>query len=341
MRRGMCGLALAVMLGSAAGAQWPPVASPPKPTQPAKPVEPPPDEQEPTIRVNVELVNLFFSVRDKKGAFIANLEKNDFDVLEDGKKQEVRSFARETDLPLTLGLLVDVSKSQENLIDIERDASLAFFTQVIRQKDLAFLIGFGADSELLQDLTNSVPLLERGLKDLRLNAGATGVYTPSTFPTPGGPRGTVLYDTVWLAAREKMREEVGRKALIILTDGDDVGSRIKIEEAIEAAQRADTIIYPILYEDPRYTNPFFGGVSGEGPMQRLARETGGTVFRVDRKHSLRNIYDQIQQELRSQYALSYSSSNPARDGSFRRIEIKTAKKDYKVQARRGYYAPKD
>lgn len=306
----------------------------------AQPPEPPPSDQ--VIRVDVNLVNLFFSVRDRKGAYIATLGKDDFTVFEDGKPQEIRFFSRETDQPLTLGLLVDVSRSQEALIEVERSASSRFFQRMLRQKDMAFLISFGVDAELLQDYTGSPALLARALEKLRLNAGVSGMSpTGSPLPLPGGGRGTVLYDAVWLASKEKLRGEVGRKALVVITDGVDVGSRVKLQEAIEEAQRADAIVYVILFEDPRYTSWQYGGVSGEGAMRRMAEETGGRVFRVSRRESLDDIYDTIQTELRSQYSIAFAPSNQARDGSFRRVEVKTRNRDYRVQVRRGYYAPQD
>jgi VWFA-related protein len=305
-----------------------------------QPPEPPPSDQ--VIRVDVNLVNLFFSVRDRKGAYVATLGKDDFTVFEDGKPQEIRFFSRETDQPLTLGLLVDVSRSQEALIEVERSASIRFFQRVLRQKDMAFLISFGVDAELLQDYTGSPAPLASGLEKLRLNAGVSGMSpTGSPLPLPGGGRGTVLYDAVWLASKEKLRGEVGRKALVVITDGVDVGSRVKLQEAIEEAQRADAIVYVILFEDPRYTSWQYGGVSGEGAMRRMAEETGGRVFRVSRRESLDDIYDTIQTELRSQYSIAFAPSNQARDGSFRRIEVKTKNRDYRVQVRRGYYAPQD
>ncbi|MBI5083529.1 MAG: VWA domain-containing protein [Acidobacteria bacterium] len=311
--------------------------------QPAQPQKPKPEEDlGPTIKVDVDLVNIFFSVRDKKGAYLPSLTKDDLDLYEDGKRQELKFFSRETDLPLTIGLLVDVSRSQEALIEEERRASFRFFSQVLRKKDMAFIISFGADSELLQDYTASPQLLQQGLGLLRLNAGVSGMSpTGSPVPVPGGGRGTVLYDTVWLAAREKLRSEVGRKALVVITDGVDVGSRIKIEKAIEEAQRSDAIVYSVLFEDPRYTSWQYGGMSGEGPMRRMAEETGGRVFRVDRKNSLSDIYNVIQQEMRSQYACGYTPPGAAKDGEFRRIEIRPKNKDLKVQVRKGYYAAKD
>lgn len=304
------------------------------------PPKPADDDQGPTIKVDVDLVNVFFSVREKKGTYVSNLAKDDLELLEDGKPQTIKFFTRETDLPLTIGLLVDVSGSQGALIEEERSASYKFLAQVLRKKDEAFIISFGVDSEILQDFTNSPGLLRQGLEGLRLNAGVSGM-SPTGSPLPGSGRGTVLYEAVWLAAKDKLRNEVGRKALIVITDGNDVGSRIKIEKAIEEAQRSDSIIYSILFEDPRYTSMMFGGSSGEGPMRRMAEETGGRVFRVDRRNRLEDIYSIIQQEMRSQYAIGYMASNQARDGTFRKIEIKSKHKDQKVQVRKGYYAPGD
>jgi VWFA-related protein len=310
-------------------AQAPPNSQPPKPAE---------EDAGPVIKVDVDLVNVFFSVRDKKGGYIANLSKDDLEVLEDGKPQEIKFFTRETDLPLTIGLLVDVSGSQGALIEEERSASYKFLAQVLRKKDEAFIISFGVDSELLQDFTNSPGLLRQGLAALRLNAGVSGM-SPTGSPLPGSGRGTVLYEAVWLAAKDKLRSEVGRKALIVITDGNDVGSRVKIEKAIEEAQRSDAIIYSVMFEDPRYTSMAFGGSSGEGPMRRMAEETGGRVFRVSRRERLEDIYNMIQQEMRSQYALGYVATNQAKDGSFRKVEIRSKNKDQKVQVRKGYYAP--
>jgi VWFA-related protein len=295
--------------------------------------------QDDTIKVDVDLVNVLCTVRGKNNALIGGLEKGDFHLFEDGKEQEIKYFTRETDLPLTIGLLVDVSGSQERLIDIEHRAASQFFKSVLRSKDLAFIISFGKDSELLQDSTSSPTLLEDGLKQLRLNAPVGGLH-PGPVPTQQNQAGTVLWDAVYLAANERLRSEAGRKVIVVITDGVDEGSRKTREQAIHEAQLADTVVYSIDYSDPAfYGGGFgFGGGGGEAELRKMSDETGGRVFKVDRKNSLDDIFKQIQDEMRSQYAIAYSPTNPKKDGTYRKLEFKMANKDYKVQARKGYYA---
>lgn len=295
------------------------------------------DASDAVIKVNVDLVNVLCTVRGKNGQLLGNLEKPDFRLYEDGKEQEIKYFTRETDLPLTLGLLVDVSPSQERLIETERQAANQFFQKVLRPKDQAFLISFGHEAELLQDSTNSASLLRKGLDDLKLN-GAVGGLQPGPVPTAQNTAGTILYDAVFLAADERLRSEVGRKAIIVITDGVDTGSRKSRDEAIAAAQKADAIIYGIYYYDAGAYGYYGGGGGGDGVLRRMAEETGGRMFRVDRRNTLDDAFREIQEEMRSQYALAYSPSNEKKDGTFRKIEIKMASKDQKVQTRKGYYA---
>jgi VWFA-related protein len=291
-----------------------------------------------TIKVEVNLVNVLCTVRTKSGGLIGNLEKSDFKIYEDGKEQEIKNFTRETDLPLTIGLLVDTSKSQERLVDIEKRAAYQFFSKVLRQKDEAFLMQFGAEAELLQDSTNSPRLLQKGLDELRLSVPLGGLH-PGPVPTMQNQAGTILYDATYLAANEKLRGEVGRKAIVLITDGVDTGSKISRDKSIEAAQKADSIIYSIYYVDrAAYGFGSFGGGGGEGELRRMSSETGGQVFKVERNHALDDIFQEIQDEMRSQYAITYQPPNPKRDGSYHKIEIKVAGKDYRVQARKGYYA---
>jgi len=301
-----------------------------------------PAQDESVIKVDVSLVNILCSVHNKNNGLVGNLEKKDFQIFEDGKEQEIKYFTRETDVPLTIGLLVDTSGSQERLIDIERRAAYEFFSKVLRTKDLAFLIQFGAEADLLQDSTNSPRLLQDGLNQLRLSVPVGGLH-PGPVPTQQHTAGTILFDAVFLAADEKLKGEVGRKAIVLITDGVDTGSRISREKAIESAQKSDAIIYSIDYEDPSAYGHGFGTISigggqGDRDLGKMSSDTGGRVFKVDRRNSLDDIFRQLQDEMRSQYAIGYTSTNPKKDGSYRKIDIKLAEKDYKVQARKGYYA---
>jgi len=297
-------------------------------------------KEEPTIKVEISVVNVFFTVRNKQGGLVGNLNKDDFTVYEDGKEQTVRYFQRESDLPFTMGLLIDVSPSQGNLIDIEKEAASQFFGSVLRPKDLAFLIAFGGDADLLQDYTSSPKLLRAGLNGLKVNASVGGLQ-PGPVPTVFNPKGTVLYDAVYLAAHDQLHGQVGRKALILITDGEDEGSHYKIQDAIEQAQKADAIIYSIEYVDPGFYYRQGGSYGGDSALNRMSNETGGRLFRVEKKHPLTEAFKEIEDEMRSQYALAYAPTNTARDGSYRKIEIRPSNREYKVRARKGYYATKN
>ena len=299
---------------------------------------PEPQDDLPTIKVDVDLVNVMFTVRNKNGALVPTLTKDDLSVFEDGKQQTAKYFTRETNLPLTIGLLVDVSGSQETLIPQEKHAAGQFFDQVLKPKDMAFLISFGADAELLQDATSSAKLLKRGLEGLRLSTSVGGLH-PGPVPTSAKQKGTILYDAVYLAANEKLKNEVGRKAIVLITDGMDYGSSYKLKDAIEMAHKADVMIYSIYYVDQRgYYNRGFG--ASDGDLKKMSEETGGRLFHVGRSNGLDEIFRQIQEEMRTQYALAYSPTNASRDGSFRKLEIRPNDKTLKVQARKGYYGSK-
>src|SRR5437867_10179697 len=247
-------------------------------SQSKKPAEP---EDIPSIKVDVDVVNVLCSVRNKAGGLVSSLGKDDFALLEDGKPQTIKYFTRETDLPLTIGLLVDISGSQARLIEDERRAAFQFFSQVLRKKDMAFLISFGPECELLQDFTNSARLLQSALEGLHVESGVGGLH-PGPVPTGGTPRGTVLYDAVYLGATDRLQKEVGRKAMVLITDGEDQGSRLKKEAAIEAAQKADSIIYSIYYVDRAayFGHGGFGMGVSDGALKQMSDETGGRLLRV-------------------------------------------------------------
>jgi VWFA-related protein len=301
------------------------------------------DKDEPltTFKAQVDVVQLFFNVKDKKGGLIAGLNKDDFQILEDGKPQTVKYFAAESNLPLTLGILIDSSPSQDRVLGMEKEVGVAFLQQILREKDLAFIISFDAEIELLQDFTNSIPSLRKGLNRARIGTGGAtppipGVQGP--VPTMERPCCTALYDAVYLASHDELAQQVGRKAMILLTDGEDEGSRLKLRDAIEAAHKADSICYVLLVADRGFYG--MGGYSGDSAMKKMAQETGGRLIDVGNKpEKLKKAFDEISAELRSQYNIGYVPTNTKRDGGFRKVEIKTAKdKDYKIQARSGYYA---
>jgi VWFA-related protein len=299
------------------------------------------EDQKPTetLKVNVNVVQLFFNVKDKKGALIPNLTKDDFQILEDGTPQTVKYFNAESNLPLTLGIMIDASGSQRNVLDMEKEVGASFLRQILRDKDEAFVISFDISVDLLQDFTRDVHRLQAALNKAKVNVDYTSGGIPGMgggpLPTNNSP-GTLLYDAVYLAAHDMLAKEVGRKAMILLTDGQDEGSRLKIRDAIEAAQKADSIVYVLLCAD----RGFYGGIGyfGESDMKKLTEQTGGRVINVGNKlDKLREAFDQISAELRSQYNIGYTPTNTKQDGSYRKLEIK-CKQNYKIQARSGYYA---
>ncbi len=293
----------------------------------------PGQDRQGTIRAQVELVNLFATVRDKHKKLITDLTQNDFHVFEDGQEQKLSFFSHETSLPITLGLLIDTSGSEERMLPTEQEAASRFLARVLRKEDLAMVITFDLDVDLLSDFTADRAQLERAIQRARINAPAQPATVQGPLPQRG-PKGTNFYDAVYLAAREKLSSEAGRKALVILTDAQDNGSKVRLEEALEAAQRTDTVIHILLVADPMY------GGGDEGVARKLAEETGGRMIAVRSQKKLEEAFDQISEELRSQYTLGYYPSNNTRDGRFRKIKVETTNHDMHVLTRRGYYAPK-
>ncbi|MGA2607689.1 MAG: VWA domain-containing protein [Terriglobia bacterium] len=329
-------------------------------------------QQPPTISVNVKVVNVLATVRNKQGEIVRNLTKDDFMLEEDDRPQSIGYFARETDLPLTLGLLVDTSMSQRRVLDQERSASSTFLDQVLRvNKDMAFVIHFDREVELLQDLTSSRQKLESALGLLQTPQPTQegGSNSPGSGPgsrrrAGGGGGGTLLYDAVYLASNELMKKQQGRKALIILSDGVDRGSKETLASAVEAAQRADTLVYSILFADEQgygsgggFGGRGMGGMGGMGRhgggrgrypqetrpdgkkiLERISKETGARLFEVSKKQPIEQIYDRIQEELRNQYSLGYTPDRADAGAGYHKIRLVAKQKDLTVQARDGYYA---
>jgi VWFA-related protein len=343
-------------------------------------------QQVPTYSSNVKVVNVPATVRTKKGEIVRDLSKDDFTLAEDGRPQSIKYFAKESDLPLSIGLLVDTSGSQRRLIEQERSASYVFLQQMMREgRDKAFVIHFEGEVELLQDLTSSRQRLESALDALQGPQmqrsgggypgqggggypGSGGGGWPGSgggWPGSGGGGrrgsgrggmrggGTALYDAVFLASDEVINKQEGRKALITLSDGVDNASRISLERAIESAQRADTMVYSILFVDKDAYGGGFGGRGGGGPwgrggsggestavgkkvLERISQETGARMFEVSKKQPIGEIYAQIQEELRNQYSLGYTPDRI--EGGYHKIQLATRQKDLIVQARDGYYA---
>jgi VWFA-related protein len=329
-----------------------------------------PQEGQSKIAVDVKTVSVLATVRDKHGRIIPNLGKDDFVLEEDGQPQTINYFAHESDLPLRLGLLVDTSLSQRKVLDDERSASYSFLDQLLRQdKDLAFVIHFDKEVELLQDFTPSRPKLQEALQKLstpQMESGGSGNSAGGRGGRGRGSRGgrTLLYDAIFLASDELMSKQQGRKALIILSDGVDRGSKETLAEAIATAQRADTIVYSILFADEEEANRH-GGFRMGGPMggarggmgggrggryprqeerpdgkkilEQISRETGGRLFKVSKKETVEKIYAEIQEDLRNQYSLAYTPDKDNKVG-YHKLQLTVPKqKDLVVQSRDGYY----
>ncbi len=330
-----------------------------------------PQEAQPKIAVEVKTVSVLATVRDKHGKIIPDLTKDDFQLDEDGRPQTINYFAHESDLPLRLGLLVDTSLSQRRLIDQERSASYSFLDHLLREdKDLAFVIHFDREVELLQEFTPSRPKLQAALQALQTpqfegatsGGGRGGNGGGGGRGSHHGGGGTLLYDAIFLASDELMSKQQGRKALIILSDGVDHGSKETMAEAIATAQRADTIIYSILFADEEGSSRpggfsmggpggMHGGVGGghggryprqeERPdgkkiLEQISKETGGRLFKVSKKETVEAIYAQIEEELRNQYSLAYTPDKGNTVG-YHKIHLAAKPKDLVVQARDGYY----
>jgi VWFA-related protein len=320
-----------------------------------------------TFSTNVKVVNVFATVRDKLGHVVNDLTQSDFLLDEDGRTQVIRYFSRETDLPLTLGLLVDTSGSQRNVLADERLASYHFLDKMMRQdKDMAFVIHFDFEVELLEDLTSSRQTLRKALDELEIGTGQRQGNRGSGRGGGGYPGGrgrggragggTDLYDAVYLGADDLMRKQHGRKAMIILSDGVDTGSKLSLPEAVESAQRSDTLVYSILFADPdaygfgvpggfggrrRGGGTPGGGMGNEGGgktvLQRIASETGGRFFEVSKRMPIDKVYEAIQEDLRSQYSIGYTPEGGPNNTEYRRIHLTTRQKGLLVQTREGYY----
>ena len=279
------------------------------------------------IRVDVELVNVLCAVRDQHGAYVKGLNKDNFEIREDGKIQEITHFARDVDSPMTVALLLDVSGSVANIIATEKTAGQRFFEDVIRAGDQAMLVGFADRIAVWQDLTGSKALLQEALE----RAGPHALPAGDAETRARG--GTLLYDAVALVAGQKLKRLPGRKTMILITDGVDNGSIANIAKAVQAAQEADAVVYGIHYVDEEHS---YSRRDGFGALEKLTMPTGGRSFDVSSKIPLSKVFTDIGEEMRNQYGLGYRPPG-LKDGAHHKLEVKLTKSGLKVQARSGYY----
>jgi VWFA-related protein len=276
------------------------------------------------IKVDVRVVNVLCAVYDGRGALVTNLTKDDFEVRENGKPRTIRYFARETDLPLTIAMLVDVSGSVRNFLRAEKDTAVEFFRKVLREKDQAMLTGFSSTVALWRDFTPSVSLLRDALEGMH-------AVPFKGLPKDGGPMPTtLLYDAVTSTAMNKLKDLSGRKAMVIISDGIDIGSRASLEVAVRQAQTANAIVYSVCYPNPHE--------SGCGYLKSLSDPTGGRMFDLGGKTPLAEIFRTIEDELRSQYSLAFVPDGTARPGVFQKLQVRVEGRGMRVLARKGYYA---
>lgn len=314
----------------------------PKPRDPADGGQ---DGGDDGIKIETQLVSVPFTATDKRNRYINDLAKENIQVFEDGKPQEIFSFVRESDLPLTFAILFDVSGSQQYSIPQQREAASLFFRRIMRaDKDLAAIVTFRRDIEVRQKLTSNVRSITRALDDIRFEEGSAQSRggTPPVVLDPG-ITGTSLYDAVYVTADEMLSREAGRRVIIVLTDGDDTTSQYKRDQASDMALRTEAQVY-VIGIPPAAPNGYGGynyGSVNRGDMSRMCEATGGRAFFPQRESDYVAAFQQIEEDLRQQYIVSYSPENTNRDGKFRAISIKVNRpdsKDLRVLTRKGYYA---
>jgi VWFA-related protein len=312
----------------------PPKPGQEKPDKNKKTAEAGQDEQ--VLKIGTQLVTVPFNVTDKKNRYINDLTKDDIEVLEDSKGQQVFSFERQTDLPITIAMLIDISGSQEYTLGDEVATGKTFFRRVLRpKKDLAAVVTFEHESVLVQDLTSDIDKLLRALDEVRVPAQSVTMRRGGTPPiNNSGVGSTAMFDSIYSVSSELLRREAGRRVIILVTDGEDTSSAIKMREAIERTWRSEIIVYSIGIGGPM-------GVDS-GTLKKIASETGGRAFFPKNSTDLDTAYAQIDEDLRSQYILAYTPANAVKDGSFRTIQVKIKNhSDLTVRHRRGYFAPKE
>ena len=324
------------------------------PSPDASPVSNAPDQSQnekpmTTLQVNVNLVSLYFTATDSHGELVPHLTRQDCKVAEDKLPQTLKTFQAITNQPLTLGLLLDTSGSQQRVLPLEQQFGSQFLDRVLKRQDEAFLVSFDVNVDLLQDFTNNAHELERAMDKAQINIGGGSYGVPGIgggpVPTSGAPKGTLLYDAIDQVSNDKLSVQTGRKAIILLTDGEDQGSSVKIADAIEAAQKANVIVYVILIADRGFYNGF--GYGGDMAMRRIANETGGRLIDVGNNgKKLEAAFQQIEDELRTQYIATYTPANQHFNGEYRKVAVTCQSEpsgadkaqNLHIQVRQGYYA---
>ncbi len=282
------------------------------------------------IRVQVNLVSLYATVRDKHKAIIKGLTKDDFEVYEDGQLQEITNFSAESNLPITMGILMDTSGSETYMLSAEKEAASRFLGRLMRKGDLSMVMSFDTDVDLLADFTDDKARLDRAINRAQINVPLGGMVNTGPLPSSGSG-GTNFYDAVYLAAHDKLSGEAGRKAILVLTDAEDTGSKLNLQDAIEAAQKTDTVVHILL-------------IAADGGdyyvAKKLTDETGGRTIVVRNERNLEQAFDEILEELRTQYTLGYTPTNKKLDGAFRKVKIEMKNKEFSALTRKGYYGPR-
>ena len=330
-------LAFGLAISSAHAQEAPePDAPPPASTAPSQPTQ---DLQAPTLRLSTRLVETYFSVRDTTG-YVLNLTSADCAVTDYHQPQTIKTLTQEKDLPLTIGLLLDTSGSQLKVLPTEQQSAIRFLKDVLTPKDLAFLISFDVNVDQLADDTSSLPELSTAINAATINAASASSGPPGLGGGPiptSNPRGTLLYDAVYLAAHDKLANQAGRKVLILLTDGGDQGSQKTLADATEAAQRSNALLYVILITAHPFADNFSDLTNPKSAMEHLAKATGGRVIDAgNNRTKLDAAFTQIADELRTQYRLTYTPTTPA-DSKFHPLDI-TCGPHRTLQTRKGYYA---
>jgi VWFA-related protein len=300
----------------------------------ASPQQPADEPAGRSIKATSVAVDVYAIVEGRGGRLVRGLTRDDFELTDDATPQKITNFSQDTNAALSLGIAIDTSISQGRMLSTEQQAAKMFLGSVLQRADRAFVMNFDVDVKLLGDFTNAPADLARAIDSAEINQTGRSVMSQETARPTGG---THLYDAVYLASNELLKERVGRKVLVLVTDGEDQGSKIDLQKSIESAEKADVIVYSIVVSDPEFYSLMGGTYHGDSSVRKLDLETGGRTIRLKSVAEIGSAFDQIARELRAQYLLGYSPSNLRHDGSFRRIRVSVRRHNCRVRTRTGYY----